>query len=133
MLWRSRTCGCSTTKSATGSTNWASSAPTRWCVSNNCCARCPRRPCRPCGAFTAWRAKPDAGRTRPARRSVDRLADRPQDVGRLGGDALAGQFPRDHAPHQLVELLHVVEGDVRLGVGVADAGVVGEEQELGPG
>jgi hypothetical protein len=45
----------------------------------------------------------------------------------------AGQFARDHADHQAFEALHLVIGDGGFGVGVADAGIVGEEEELAAG
>ena len=62
-----------------------------------------------------------------------RLADGAEDVFGSAVILLARQLTGDHADHQLVQPLHMIVRQVRLGVGAADAGVVRQEQELTAG
>src|SRR5438093_12586221 len=67
------------------------------------------------------------------RYSIHGFAHYAQHLLRFRLDAAAGQFAGDHADHELFQALHLVVRNVRFVVLAADAGIVGEKQELAAG
>src|SRR5262245_16549400 len=61
------------------------------------------------------------------------LPDNANYLARVGRHVLAGQLAEDHADHEAFKPFHLVIGDGGLGMSAADAGVVGEEEELAGG
>src|SRR5690242_16258182 len=60
--------------------------------------------------------------------AVLRVSDGTNDLGGIGRDAATAELRSDHAADERVQLLHLIAGDLGLGVGCADARVIREEE-----